>query len=292
MKFKFGLLGDSSIYTKRTNKKKTWISQALRPMLPGKQLEDKPCCGGGVEEFNTYLEESGHYFETLGISYFGNEHTERPMHKAKHLEKWQKLFRLLRTHVKKRVVFFMGGYAAKYGYGQVYDDNMKIIRRWIRDVGGFECRTDFDKVHNWPLATDKLHFDVACLPELAEYWKQLLTGNKMELKEAPVKRKRCLEEIVDERLEKRVRASQDRNHTDAWKDCILALPQRVFQDFPNVFGRRQKSDAVHSTPKIARNCILFSALGVGPSWGLTPRRLRGYEAQLVPYCLFALISGG
>ena len=108
------------------------------------------------------------------------------------------------------LVFFMGGYAAKYGYGQAYDDNMKIIRRWIRDVGGFECRTDFDKVFNWPLAADKLHFDVACLPELAEYWKQLLMGNKMELKEAPVKRKRCFDEQPgDERFGKRVRTPRE-----------------------------------------------------------------------------------
>lgn len=135
MKFEFGLLGDSSLYTKRRNKKKrkTYISQALRPMLPGKQLKDETCAGGGVEEFNTYLDSSGHDFEILGISYFGNEHTEHPMNEVKHLEKWKTLFGLLRQHVKKRVVFFMGGYAAKHGYGQAYDNNMKIIRdprRW------------------------------------------------------------------------------------------------------------------------------------------------------------------
>ena len=147
MRFEFGLLGDSSLYTKRRTKKKTktYTSQALRPMIPGKQLKDETCAGGGVEEFNTCVDSSGHDFEILGVSYFGNEHTEHPMNEVKHLEKWRTLFGLLRQHVKKRVAFFMGGYAAKYGYGRVYDNNMKIIRRWIRDVGGFECRTDFDK---------------------------------------------------------------------------------------------------------------------------------------------------
>lgn len=69
-KFEFGLLGDSSLYTKRRNKKKrkTYISQALRPMLPGKQLKDETCAGGGVEEFNTYVDSSGHDFEILGIA--------------------------------------------------------------------------------------------------------------------------------------------------------------------------------------------------------------------------------
>lgn len=229
MKFEFGLLGDSSLYTKRRNKKKTYISQALRPILPGKQLKDETCAGSGVEEFNTYLDSSGHDFEILGVSYFGNEHTEHPINEAKHLEKWKTLFGLLRQHVKKRVVFFMGGYAAKYGYGQAYDNNMKIIRRWIRDVGGFECRTDFDKVSAWPLAADKLHFDVACLGELAEYWKQLFIGDQTELTEVPIKRKRCRDEMADERFGKRVRSSHDcKQQTDGWKDCILALPHEEF----------------------------------------------------------------
>ena len=232
MKFQFGLLGDSSLYTKRRNKKKTktYISQALRPMLPGKQLKDETSAGGGVEEFNTYVDSSGHDFEILKKNcYFGNDHTEHPMNEVKHLEKWKTLFGLLRQHVKKRVVFFVGGYAAKYGYGQAYDNNMKIIRRWIRDVGGFECRTDFDKVSTWPLAADKLHFDVACLGELAEYWKQLFIGDQTEFTEAPIKRKRCCDEMADERFGKRARSSHDcTQQTDGWKDCILALPHEQF----------------------------------------------------------------
>lgn len=37
-------------------------------MLPGKQLKDETCAGGGVEEFNTYVDSSGHDFEILGIA--------------------------------------------------------------------------------------------------------------------------------------------------------------------------------------------------------------------------------
>ena len=111
------------------------------------------------------------------------------MNKAKHLEMWKTLFGLLKQHVEKRVILFMGGYAAKYGYCQAYNDNMKIIRRWIREIGCFEVRTYFELVENWPQqtsCTSMLH------PALAKYWKKLLVPNKIELKEAPFPRKRCL----------------------------------------------------------------------------------------------------
>ena len=214
MKFEFGLLGDSSLYTKRRNKKKrkTYISQALRPMLPGKQLKDETCAGGGVEEFNTYLDSSGHDFEILGISYFGNEHTEHPMNEVKHLEKWKTLFGLLRQHVKKRVVFFMGGYAAKYGYGQAYDNNMKIIRdprRW------------------WVWMQDWLRQGFHLAPGSRQV--ALWCWDQTELTEAPIKRKRCCDEMADERFGKRVHSSHDcTQQTDGWKDCILALPHEEF----------------------------------------------------------------
>ena len=52
---------------------------------------------------------------------------------------------------------------------------------------------------------------VACLPKLAEYWRKLLdiSRNNIELKEARVQEKRCLEEISEERLGNRIRGSQD-----------------------------------------------------------------------------------
>ena len=144
MEIEFGLLGDSSLYTKRATKNKRknkkYISEELRWLLPGNgKFEHKVCPGGGVKEFNHYClkERPTIQFQTLGISYFGNEHTDKPMNQAAHLEMWKTLFRHLRQHVKQRVIFFMGGYAAKYGYCQAYDDNMKIIHRWIQEIGGF-----------------------------------------------------------------------------------------------------------------------------------------------------------
>lgn len=113
------------------------------------------------------------YISTLGISYFGNEHTDKPMNKAKHLEMWKTLLWLLRQREQSarnisnfaHVLLAAGTYAAKYGYCQAacqaYDDNMEIIRRRIREIDGFEVRTDF-------LAADELHFDVACLSAVAK----------------------------------------------------------------------------------------------------------------------------
>ena len=82
--------------------------------------------------------------------------------------------------VLDRTVFFCGGYAAKYGYGPAYDENMTTIRRWIRQAG-FEVRTDFQKVASWKLAADNLHWDVEMNRQLAEYWKDLLLGDRPTL---------------------------------------------------------------------------------------------------------------
>ena len=102
------------------------------------------------------------------------------MNKATHLEMWKTLLWLLRQREQSvriisyfaHVVLAAGTYAAKYGYCQAacqaYDDNMEIIRRRIREIDGFEVRTDFQLVEDRPLAADELHFDVACLSAVAK----------------------------------------------------------------------------------------------------------------------------
>lgn len=57
---------------------------------------------------------------------------------------WQEIFGLLRL-TAHRTVFWMGGYAAKFGLAEVYDENMAVIRKWIQEAG-FEMVTAFDKV--------------------------------------------------------------------------------------------------------------------------------------------------
>jgi len=162
---------------------RTWVSAELEYLLPGK-LEVQSLPGGGINEIVTTLRKSilqNKVFRILGISYFGNEHTTRSMEVGLWQAAWQELFCMLRSGaVLDRTVFFCGGYAAKYGYGPAYDENMTTIRRWIRQAG-FEVRTDFQKVASWKLAADNLHWDVEMNRQLAEYWKDLLLGDRPTL---------------------------------------------------------------------------------------------------------------
>ncbi len=131
--------------------------------------------------------------------------------------------------------------------------NMAIARHvmttWRSFGGGFDTLVGLNagltstRFH-WPLAADKLHFDVACLPELAEYWKHLLIGTKIELKEAPVKRKRYFDEQPgDERFGKRVRTPREswdvRTLFPSMEGLDLGVATSgVFLDFPNAVGRK------------------------------------------------------
>lgn len=178
----YGLVGDSSLYTKRPNKKRTHVTTELQYVIPG-TLEVHPYPGGGINEIRSFLRGSaarGKAYQVLGISYFGNEHTASPMNEQVFHEAWQDLYDLLGSGiVLDRVVFFMGGYSAKYGYSQVYDDNMETIRRWTRDAG-FEVRTDFEKVAEWRLSADNLHWDVEMNRDLADYWCRLLLNARQD----------------------------------------------------------------------------------------------------------------
>ena len=79
---------------------------------------------------------------------------------------------------------------------------------------------------------------------------------------------------------------------DRWMEGLylgVATRRVLFLVFRNVFRRKPKS-GWH--PKIARNFgVCFQPRVLVPSWGLTPRRLRGYEARLLPYCLFPFFRG-
>ena len=174
------LMGDSSLYMKKSNKKRAWFSEELQELVPQK-LEVRCHPGGGIIQFISTLRGMiGEVCQVLGISYFGNEHIDRPMDVKSVKAVWQEFFGILRSggiQPLQRVVFFMGGYAAKYGYGRVYDENMATIRGWIREAG-FEVHTDFQKVQEWGLAADRLHFAVSVKAELAQYWKELLVGSR------------------------------------------------------------------------------------------------------------------
>ena len=69
----FCLVGDSSLYTKKGNGKPSKIESALRSELQATvRVVSFP--GGGIRDILTHVSTSRFECETLGISYFGNEH--------------------------------------------------------------------------------------------------------------------------------------------------------------------------------------------------------------------------
>ncbi|CAJ1398389.1 unnamed protein product [Effrenium voratum] len=166
----YGLLGDSSLYLKRGNGKKSQIKGDLEYELQ-QTLVLQYSSGGGVKEFLRMLR-SGYRYEVLGISYFGNEHTLLPLDPEEHFPWWLQLFEELRLRCE-RVIFFMGGVSTKYGYSNFYDESLAAIRCWITGAG-FAVRTDFDQVLSWPLASDGLHFSADAKAQIVAYFRDLL----------------------------------------------------------------------------------------------------------------------
>lgn len=220
------MIGDSSLYTKRNNnKKKSYISSVLREKYRFVNLTERIFPGGGVLDLQAYLQD-GPEFDVLGVSYFGNEHTKGRMDVKIQRDLWKDVFRLLSRKVRSRVVFFVGGYAEKYTFGKVYDDNLNIVKRWIRDAG-FQVVEARQEVSCWQLAADKLHFAVDCLPELAAFWNQLLQPRKFVRPGKLQTAKRKSEADAAQMEPKRAR----KDPRDKW---LLPAPQnrRDFQQRP------------------------------------------------------------
>lgn len=178
----YGLVGDSSLYTKRANKKQSPVARALRDTYGYTNLQDKVFAGRGLQDIYRFLSGTPQAppprFDVLGISYFGNEHTKRPMNESDQYRQWSKLFTVLRDKPWMRVVFFIGGFSAKYrDTTPAYDENMEKIRRWVSKAG-FEVVEGRNEVEQWKLAADGTHFSVECLDEIAAFWNSLLLGHK------------------------------------------------------------------------------------------------------------------
>ncbi|CAJ1345267.1 unnamed protein product, partial [Effrenium voratum] len=166
----YGLLGDSSLFCKKSNGKKAELRADLSWALFPSSLQLQYKGGGGVREILQMLKRS-EGFQVLGVSYFGNEHVTSPMDCNVYKPLWEELFQEIRRKCD-RAVFFMGGYSLRYGYGHVYDDNLGTIRGWIA-AAGLAVRTDFEKVRDWPLG-DALHFAASVKEEVVRYWRDLL----------------------------------------------------------------------------------------------------------------------
>ena len=166
----FALVGDSSLYTKKANGKKGLITSDLEQRLGGRtSVAYYP--GGGIREILKHVANAPPC-NIMGISYFGNEHTDLPIQAELYKPMWQKLFQLLPRKCE-RCTFFVGGFSRKWRLGSVYDQNLQLIRRWVSSAG-FQVRTCSERVESWPLAKDRLHFSVEAKEDIVEHWVELL----------------------------------------------------------------------------------------------------------------------
>ena len=70
-------------------------------------------------------------------------------------------------------MFLIGGYASKYGYASVFDDNMLFLRSRVRDRG-FVVAEGTNLIASWPLSADHVHFSSDIKGDLVEFWATLL----------------------------------------------------------------------------------------------------------------------
>ncbi len=125
-----GFHGDSSLYTKH-NTKKGSVKGDLMHALGGCSIVFEPIAGGGIADVTASVLSRAHC-STMLISVFGNG-----LEKTRHQSLENHLIPLLQAVRSKsdRAVFFIGGFAAKYNYPPVYDENMDRIRRFLHTSG-------------------------------------------------------------------------------------------------------------------------------------------------------------
>ena len=133
--------------------------------LGGCSIVFEPIAGGGIADVTASVLSRPHC-STMLISIFGNG-LERTRHQG--LENL--LIPLLQAVRSKsdRAVFFIGGFAAKYDYPPVFDENMDRIRRFLH-IGGAVVVDGAHQVAKWSLAPDLLHFSSVNKPEMVQFW--------------------------------------------------------------------------------------------------------------------------
>lgn len=213
MVVEFCLVGDSSLYTKRANGKPCKIQQPLLWALDNRSVEVAAYPGGGIRDILNHLTSSSFQCGTLGISYFGNEHTDRSIDVGRFKPLWDQLFEILPTKCQ-RCTFFMGGFSRKYGLSSVYDQNMAHIRKWVAHAG-YEVKRCFEKVRTWPLARDRLHWAAEAKDDLVNHWRELLKEAPPVMKSrkrpasgsanwTPIKRPKDYEQVDERRVHQQV----------------------------------------------------------------------------------------
>jgi hypothetical protein len=160
----YGFHGDSSLYTKAGARKGS-VKGDMMHALGGCSIVFEPIAGGTIPDVTASVLSRARC-STMLISVFGNG-----LETTRHPGLENHLIPLLQAVRSKsdRAVFFIGGYAAKYGYPPVFDENMDRIRRSLH-INGAVVIDGAEQVARWSLAPDLLHFSSENKPEIVQFW--------------------------------------------------------------------------------------------------------------------------
>ena len=132
--------------------------------------------GAGVVEITAGIHELREC-DTLGVSIFGNRLEQATTLSLRELHH-------VASSKATQVVYFVGGYAEKYGYSADYDTRMNFIRHVLRHSCGAVVEEAAEHVRGWeiidPLGPDCCgHISAAHSDDLAEFWCALLRGQPL-----------------------------------------------------------------------------------------------------------------
>ncbi|CAE7527262.1 unnamed protein product [Symbiodinium sp. CCMP2456] len=171
----FGVLGDSSLYCKASNKRRRKLGSRLRELL-GSPVWYEAIAGAGVAQLLQKIR-SGPEVHTLGVSYFGNDIMLAPITEQVKAD-WREFIHAVK--LKSRLsVFVIGGFAAKYQLTPVYDQNLQYVRSLVQSEGLYV--TDLrQKVKKWKLCCDDVHWHEDEKDDICATWARLLRGETFE----------------------------------------------------------------------------------------------------------------
>ena len=152
------------MYTKAGAKKGS-VKGDLMHALGGCSIVFEPIAGGGIADVTASVLSRPHCSTALISLFWNGLETTRHQCLEDHLIP---LLQAVRSK-SDRAVFFIGGFAAKYGYPPVFDENMDRIRQFLH-ISGAVVLDGAEQVAKWSLAPDLLHFSSENKPEMVQFW--------------------------------------------------------------------------------------------------------------------------
>ncbi|CAE7934499.1 unnamed protein product [Symbiodinium necroappetens] len=173
-RYRFGVLGDSSLYCKGPNKQRRKLGNRLWELL-GSEVWYEAIASAGVAQLLQKIR-SGPQVDTLGVSYFGNDIMLAPITEQVEAD-WREFIHAVKLK-SRRSVFVIGGFAAKYRGMQLssaYDQNLQYVRSLVESEGLYV--TDLrQKVQKWRLCSDGVHWHEDEKEDVCATWARLLRG--------------------------------------------------------------------------------------------------------------------